>query len=389
MLPSSLVVAALSVLAVAVLDLDQHGLDIVGPIDSGLPRVGLPDVGLQQLLDLVFPAVGVMLVGFAEGLGAAKTYAAKTGDTIDANKELVGLGAANLGAGMCSGMVVNGSLSKTAVNGGAGARSQVSGLTVALLTVVTLLFLTGLFEQLPEPTLAAIVVAAVVELVDVASLRRLWDVQTGRLASIYHYTSRADFIAALAALLGVLVFDTLPGLVIGIAVSLVLLIARTSRPHVATLVRVPDRPAGTGASSPVWADAARHPDLVPPKDVLVLRVEAALFFGNADYVRDRVRALVAAPRTTPLRLVVLDGETTPSIDVTSAAMLVQLREDLGRDGVALVLAGGIGQVRDVLATAEAKGEPPIYRTIEAALDADPVGDPQGRSPASGEPRHGG
>ena len=114
-----------------------------------------------------------MLVGFAEGLGAAKTYAAREHYEIDANRELIGLGAANLGAGLCSGMVVNGSLSKTAVNGSAGARSQVSGLVVAVLTIVTLLFLTGLFEDLPEATLAAVVIAAVIELVDIARPARL------------------------------------------------------------------------------------------------------------------------------------------------------------------------------------------------------------------------
>ena len=110
------------------------------------------------------------LVGFAEGLGAAKTYAAQEHYQIDANRELLGLGAANLGAGLSSGMVVNGSLSKTAVNGSAGARSQVSGLVVAALTIVTLLLLTGLFENLPEATLAAVVIAAVIELVDIESL---------------------------------------------------------------------------------------------------------------------------------------------------------------------------------------------------------------------------
>ena len=130
-----------------------------------------------------------MLVGFAEGLGAAKTYAARAGYDVDPNRELLGLGASNLGAGLASGMVVNGSLSKTAVNGSAGARTQVSGMTAGVLTFVTLLFLTGLFEQLPEATLAAIVIAAVIELVDIASLRRLWRVQTGRVASVYKLTA--------------------------------------------------------------------------------------------------------------------------------------------------------------------------------------------------------
>ena len=126
-----------------------------------------------------------MLVGFAEGLGAAKTYATRAHYEVDANRELLGLGAANVGSGLASGMVVNGSLSKTAVNGSAGARSQVSGLVVAVLTVITLLFLTGLFESLPEATLAAVVIAAVIELVDIAALREFYRLYSRQLGRIY------------------------------------------------------------------------------------------------------------------------------------------------------------------------------------------------------------
>jgi SulP family sulfate permease len=146
--PGSLVAVLLGIAAVAVLDLDAHGVAIVGQIDSGLPALGPPDVAAADYLKLAAAGAGVMLVGFAEGLGAAKTYAARHHYEVDANRELLGLGAANLGSGLSSGMVVNGSLSKTAVNGGAGARSQVSGLVVADLTILTLLFLTGLFESL-------------------------------------------------------------------------------------------------------------------------------------------------------------------------------------------------------------------------------------------------
>ena len=201
-LPGSLIIVLIGIAAVNLLGLDDDGLDIVGTIQSGLPDLGLPDVSGNDFLTLLAASVGVMLVGFAEGLGAAKTYAAREGYDVDANRELVGLGVANLGAGLASGMVVNGSLSKTAVNGGAGAKSQISGLTAAVLTVVTLLFLTGLFEKLPEATLAAVVVAAVIELVDIASLKRLWRVRTGRLASVYRVTSRVDFFAAAATLAG-------------------------------------------------------------------------------------------------------------------------------------------------------------------------------------------
>ena len=128
LVPASLVVVLAGIAAVAVLGLDEEGLDIVGAIDAGLPSLALPAVGWDHYVGLVGPAVGVLLIGFAEGLGAAKTYAAKEGYDVDPNAELLGMGAANLGSGMFGGMVVNGSLSKTAVNGGAGARSQLSGL---------------------------------------------------------------------------------------------------------------------------------------------------------------------------------------------------------------------------------------------------------------------
>jgi len=179
-------------------------------------------------------------------------------------------------------MVVNGSLSKTAVNGSAGARTQLSGLIVAVLTVVTLLFLTGLFESLPEATLAAVVIAAVIELVDVAAIVRLYRVAAGRRPGALALAARPDFVAAVAAMLGVLVFDTLPGLFIGIGVSL-LLLYRASRPHVSELGLVP----GTDDQ---YADVARHPENQAPEGVVVLRVESGLFFANADAVRARILA---------------------------------------------------------------------------------------------------
>ncbi|MET9314105.1 SulP family inorganic anion transporter [Kribbella sp. NPDC003505] len=359
LLPGSLVAVLLGIVAVAVLDLDQHGVAIVGPIQSGLPALGLPSgLGTDDYLALVGPAAGVLLIGFAEGLAAAKTYAAQAGYDIDANRELAGLGVANIGSGLASGMVVNGSLSKTAVNGGAGARSQLSGLTVAALTVVTLLLLTGLFEQLPEATLAAVVIAAVVELIDIPALRRLYRVWTERLAGIYGPAARADFLAAITAMLGVLVFDTLPGLVIGIAVSITLLLFRASRPHLTRLVRIPD---GNG----LWVDADRHPDLHPEPGIVVVRVESGLFFANADHIRDHVRALAVAG----VSAVVLDGETIPFIDVTAAGMLDQLSHDLASHGVRLYFAHDIGQVRDVLHHTQYDSGLVIYRDIDAAVTA--------------------
>ncbi|MGV9673945.1 SulP family inorganic anion transporter [Nocardia sp. NPDC003482] len=367
LVPGSLLAVLLGIAAVAVFDLDDHGVAIVGHIDSGLPALGLPDgPDFGDYLDLAGPAIGVLLIGFAEGLGAAKTYAAKAGYTVDANRELLGLGAANLGSGLASGMVVNGSLSKTAVNGSAGARTQLSGLVVAALTVLTLLLLTGLFEKLPEATLAGVVIAAVVELVDIAGLRRLYRVWTERLGGIYDHAARADFLAAAAAMLGVLLFDTLPGLLIGIGISMLLLVYRTSRPHVAPVVK-----QGT-----LWLDADRHPGLPRRPDLLVVRVESGLYFANADYVRERVTSLC----TDRTRLVVLDAETSPSIDVTAAAMLDDLRAALARRGVGFRIARPIGQFGDTLGASETTATPiGVYPTVTAAVadlpeDTTPGGD---------------
>jgi SulP family sulfate permease len=368
--PASLAAVALGVVAVKALHLDDHGVDIVGPIKSGLPTVGVPDVKTGDFADLVGPCLGVMLIGFAEGLGAAKTYATREHYEIDANRELLGLGAANVASGLASGMVVNGSLSKTAVNGAAGARSQISGLVCAGLTVLTLLFLTSLFEDLPEATLAAVVIAAVMELVDIGALATLYRVYTRALGRAYGgIAARPDFIAALAAMAGVLIFDTLPGLFLGIAISLLLLVYRVSRPHIAVLGRVP----GTADQ---WVDVERHPQDEPVPGVVVLRVESGLFFANAEHVRDTIRRHV----DDDTKAVVLDAETMPFVDVSAARMLEELAEDLRRDDVALVIARDIGQVRDVLRRAGADAPlVQVHRTIQDAVDAVLAGDISARN----------
>jgi high affinity sulfate transporter 1 len=355
--PGSLVAVLLGIVVVNLFDLDQHGVAIVGPIESGLPSFGLPDVDTQRYLDLVASAAGVMLVGFAEGLGAAKAYAARNHYEIDPNHELIALGAANLGSGLSSGMVVNGSLSKTAVNASAGARSQLSGLVVAALTVVTLLFLTGLFEELPEATLAAVVIAALVELVDVRALVALYRFHARGAGRAFAFASRPDFVAALAALLGVLVFDTLPGLFIGIVVSILLLLYRASRPHVAVLGKAP----GTADQ---WTDVERHPGNTPAPGIVVLRPESGLFFANADAVRDEIRAHAVAGT----RAVVLDAETMPAIDVTAVTMLMGLARDFHDRGIELVIARDIGVVRDLVAVGEEHPTIRTFPTVQAAVD---------------------
>ena len=366
-IPGSLAAVLLGILAVKVGNLDHHGVSIVGPIPSGLPKLGAPDVHLKDLGALAAGGIGVMLVGFAEGLGAAKTYAAREHREIDANRELLGLGTANLAAGLSSGMVVNGSLSKSAVNASAGARTQLSGLLVAALTILTLLELTGLFEELPDSTLAAVVIAAVIELVDYRALIDLYHAHTERLGDQFGLAARPDFVAAIAALLGVTVFDTLPGLFIGISISLLLLVYRASRPYIATLGREPG-PAGQ------YSDIERHPENRLPEHVAVLRVESALYFANADAIRARV---MRAAEQEGITGVVLDAATVPFIDVTAARMLAALADELRSRGVQLRLARGVGQVRDVLQSviddpAVTRFHPTVSEAVQACEDGPPA-----------------
>ena len=361
--PGSLVAVAVGIALVELFDLDQHGVAIVGSIDAGLPSFGLPDVGLGEYGDLAAGTIGIMLVGFAEGLGAAKTYAARDHDQIDANRELLGLGAANIASGLSSGMVVNGSLSKTAVNASAGARTQLSGIIVAALTVVTLLFLTGLFESLPEATLAAVVIAALIELVDIGALRELYGIYTRRLGADYGVAARPDFIAAIAAMTGVLVFDTLPGLFIGIGISMLLLLYRASRPHVAELGHIPNTDGQYG-------ELDRHPDNRPPDGIAVLRVESGLFFANADTVVADIHLHAGDPA---IRAVVLDAESMPFIDVTAARALESAADDLRTSGVRLAIARDVGQVRDVLDRTAADAAIETYPSVREAVER--LGDP--------------
>jgi anti-anti-sigma factor len=255
-------------------------------------------------------------------------------------------------------MVVAGSLSKTAVNGSAGARTQASGLIVAGLTIVTLLFLTGLFENLPEATLAAVVIAAVIQLVDYRPLAHLYRLYTSELGRIYGVAARADLIAAVAALGGVLIFDTLPGLFIGIGVSVLLLVYRASRPHVAVL--------GQDPGTQHWVDVERHPDAVSSNDTIVVRPESELFYANAENVHGAIRGNM----TNRTRAVVLDLESVPAIDFTATEMLFALDDELTNRGVRLVIARESGQVGDVLRQAGAGHLiDDVFPSVEAALRA--------------------
>ena len=340
-IPGTLVAVVLGIGVVELFDLGDHGVAIVGSINPGLPSLAVPDVSLDRFGGLMAAAVGVMLIGFAESLGTAKTLARQEDPEIDANRELISLGAANLGAGISGGFAVNGSLSKTAVNSTAGGRTQLVGLIAAGLTILTLFLLTGFFENLPVATLAAVVIVALVEMIDLSTLRDYYRVYTTRLGRAYGFAARTDFIAAVAAMLGVMIFGILAGLFTGVLISLLLLLYRTSRPPVAELGRVP-------GDSGHFSDLDRHPENQRVEGIAVLRIEGGLYFANATPVAAEIRS---AAHRDDVYAVVVDAETVPFIDVTAAEILDHLARELQADGIRLVIARNIGQVRDVVGAA--------------------------------------
>jgi MFS superfamily sulfate permease-like transporter len=305
------------------------------------------------------------LIAFAEDIGPAEGFARKHGYEIDPNRELVGLGAANLGAGLVQGFPLGSSLSRSAANDAAGARTQLSGLVAAGLTAVTALFLTPLFRSLPEATLGAIVVVAISGMVRARELRRLFTVR------------RADFVLALAALVGVLVFDVLPGLLGAVALSFLLLAYRASRPDLSVLGRLPGRDE--------LVDMQRERDSRPVPGLLIVRPNEGLFFANAAPLRERLLALAGASDPPP-RAVLLDLEMSNELDAPGADALAELHEELERRGIGLLLSRVHAQVRETLdrggVTARI-GEEHLYRRSAAAVrDFAATGD-DGRAPGKG------
>jgi SulP family sulfate permease len=348
--PAALIAVAGSTLTVILLGLEHHGVAIVGTIPAGLPSVGLPAFSSSDITSLFPGALGIVLVAYAEHLGTVQKSAIAHHATIDPNQELIAIGVGNLSAGLLHGFVVTGSLSKTTVNDSAGAQSEVSGIVAAVLVVITGLFLTPLFHNLPEATLGAIVIAAIWHIFDVGELRR------------YFRVSRESFVLAATALLGELVFNVLPGLLLAVGLSFVLLIYRSSRPAVVVLGRFP--------AEHTYADITLHPENKTVPGLLILRLDAQLFFANDNVLAHRLRVLVHAAAPPP-RAVLLDLEATALLDLPSADILGEIDRDLKTQGIALLLA----RVRDpVLAmlkrsgVAAQIGETHIYRMVDEGVE---------------------
>jgi SulP family sulfate permease len=329
--PIALGVVILSLVAVPVLGLSQYGVKVVGELPSGLPALANPHFSLRDLdaetrRGLISLAFACFLLSYIESISAARTFALKHRYDVDARQELLGLGMANFAAGLFRGYPSAGGLSQSAVNEKAGARTPLSLVFASVALALVLLFLTGFFRNLPGAVLAAVVLVAVKGLINIPELRHLARV------------NRLDFIAAMVALVGVLVLGILDGVIIAVIASVLMLLIRSSAPHVAVLGRIP----GTSR----FSDLERNPEneLIP--GALIFRVEASLVYFNVDHVlRDVLQRVRAAPG---LRLVICDLSNSAYVDVAGTRMLARLHEELQVLGVELRIVEAHAKQRDIL-----------------------------------------
>ena len=303
-IPSGLVVLAAGILVSGAFDLEsRRGVEVVGKLPSGLPSLALPHIAAADLWTLVPTAVGILLLGFSEALAVADDLARKHGYEIDPNQELRAFGIANLASGLFGGMVACGGMSSSAVNDGSGARSQVSVLVTAAATVVTVIALTPLFTSLPEAVLAALIIHAISHMLKFRALRSVARI------------SPTEFWLAVLALAGVVLIDVLQGLVIAMLASLLLHIYRSSRPHLAVL--------GFDPANDRYGDIELHPAATTIPGVLAVRLDAQLYYANANTFRAELKSRIAEA-DPPIGVVVLDAEVQFELDVTSLEMLDEL-----------------------------------------------------------------
>jgi high affinity sulfate transporter 1 len=329
--PVALVVVLLSLAAVGWGGLEAYGVRIVGNIPAGLPQfrwsgADLTTLALPEARQLVRLAGACFLLSYIESVSAARTFALKHRYDVDSRQELLGLGAASLLAGLFQGYPVAGGLSQSAVNERGGAKTPLSLVFASVAICCVLLFLTGLFRTLPDAVLAAVVLVAVAGLIDLRELTHLWR------------ASRLDFAAAAMALAGVLFMGVLDGVLIAVLASILMLLARSSRPHVAFLGRIP----GTNR----FSDLARHPDNEPIPGVLIFRVQSSLLYFNVDHVLETVRRRLATE--AGVRRVVGDLSNVPYVDIAGARMLRRLHDELGAAQIDFQVVEAHGPVREML-----------------------------------------
>jgi high affinity sulfate transporter 1 len=323
--PAVLVAVVGAIVVTAVFGLADHGVKTVGTLPQGLPVPKFPWTGWGDVPDLTIAALGIVLVSLADTIATSTSFAARRGDEVDPNQEMIGVGSANVAAGLFQGFAVSVSGSRTAVATEAGAKTQVTGLVGAGVVMLVLVLIPGLFRNLPNTALAAVVIAAAFSLADVRVLKTYWRVR------------RSSFLLSLTATLGVILLGVLQGIVIAVVLSIFLFFRRSWWP--------PGEVLGYDAGLDGWHDLKRHPDAEQIPGVIVYRWEAPLFFANAGMFRQQIRRL--ARREHP-RWIVLQCEAVTDIDLTAADVLKRLDLELNAQGVHFAFAELRTRLRDLV-----------------------------------------
>ena len=326
--PIALGVVALGILVATVFELSAYGVPITGHVPRGLPALAWSELRWRDV-DGIFPlAAGCLLLAYIESISAARAFATKHGYALDPRQEFLGVGAANLAVSFGHGYPVAGGLSQSAVNDKAGARSPLALVFASLALGLCLLFFTGLLSNLPKAILAAIVITAVLGLIDIRALMRMRRI------------SKVDFLAAMIAFAAVLLLGILQGILLAALASVLLLLIRASQPHVAFLGRVP----GTNS----YSDMARHPENQQLSHLVACRPETSLLYINADYVLESILNRLRDAGSLNIREVICDLSASPYIDLAGSRMLHQLHAELAQRGIALRIVGAHGLLRDLL-----------------------------------------
>jgi len=349
--PSALIAVILSVLAVSILGLAGRGVGLIGEVETGMVSLAVPAVSVDKVAALLPGALAIVLLGYSVSLSVAAVGAQATGEEINPNQELVGLGVANLGAAVSSGFVVCGSLSRGVVIRRAGGQTQVVSFVNAGLVFLTLLFVLPLFFNLPNATLSAIVIQAMFGLLNFAYFRQLFRIDRG------------EFAYAMAALFGVLVLGILQGVALGAILALAVLIRRVSRPATAVLGRLP----GTDA----YRDITAYPEAEVLPGLLIFRFDAPIIFPNAGYFADKVRRLIAEA-ASPVRQVLVPAQQINQLDSTGADQLARLQTELGAKGIAFFFAEVKSGLREAMRRTGLEGKigaDHFYESIQDGVQA--------------------
>jgi len=351
-IPGMLVAVVAATVVVAVFDLAARtGLSVLGPLPQGLPAPRLPLVPFDSLLTIVSGGVAVALVAFADTSVLSRTYAARLRTPVDPNQEMVGLGVANLAAGLFQGFPISSSSSRTPVAEAAGAKTQLTGVVGAIAIALLLVVAPALLKDLPNTALAAIVIASAIGLFEIADLRRIYRIQ------------QWEFWLSMVCFAGVAVFGAVPGIAIAIVIAVIEFLWDGWRPHSAVLGRV-DQVHG-------YHDIMRHPEAQLIPGLVLFRWDAPLFFANAELFHERVLDAVASS-PTPVRWLVITAEPVTSVDVTAADALSELDEVLHKAGIEMCFAEMKGPVKDKLkrfGLFDRLGEKTFFATIEEAVSA--------------------